>query len=99
MSMNPEDQSNVPPIQPLVFSPCRRIVDAIIVDDRFLNQHPNFDNNGASMSVFSTLDLIDALVSTGSKTSEERLDYRTQLRQAGYILVPVSEDETVTSSQ
>ena len=67
--------------------------DAIISDDRFLNQRPNFDNNGASMPTFSTLDLIDALVTTGSITAEERLEHRTQLCQAGYIFVPVSEDE------
>ena len=67
--------------------------DAIISDDRFLNQRPNFDNNGASMPTFSTLDLIDALVTTGSITAEERLEHRTRLRQAGYIFVPVSEDE------
>ena len=45
------------------------------------------------MPVFSTLDLIDTLVSTDSITAEERLEYRTQLRQAGYIFVPVSMDE------
>ena len=67
--------------------------DAIISDDRFLNQHPSIKNNNASMPVFSTLDLIDALVSTGAKTTEERLEYRTQLRRAGYIFVPVSKDE------
>ena len=67
--------------------------DAIISDDRFLNQHPNFGNNGASMPVFSTLDLIDALVATSSKTPEERLEYRTQLRRAGYIFLPVRENE------
>ena len=60
--------------------------DAIISDDRFLNQHPDADNNGTSIPVFSTLDLIDALVATSSKTPEKRLDYRTQLRRAGYIL-------------
>ena len=67
--------------------------DAIISDDRFLNQRPNFDNNGASIPTFTTLDLIDALVTTGSITAEERREYRTRLRQAGYIFMPVSEDE------
>ena len=67
--------------------------DAIISDDRFLNQHSSIKNNDASMPVFSTLDLIDTLTSTDSITAEERLEYRTQLRQAGYIFVPVSEDE------
>ena len=70
-----------------------RHCDAIITDDRFLNQHPNFDDDGALAPIFSTLDLIDALVSTGSITPENRLEYRTRLRQAGYFFVPVSDDE------
>lgn len=67
--------------------------NAIISDDRFLNQHPSVKNNDTSIPVFSTLDLIDTLVSTNSITTEERLECRTRLRQAGYIFVPVSEYE------
>ena len=67
--------------------------NAIVTDDRFLNQHANFGAGDSFMPIFSTLDLIDVLVSTGSKTNEERMEYRTRLRQAGYIFVPVSEDE------
>ena len=67
--------------------------DAIITDDRFFNKGSNCDNNGILTPIFTTLDLIDALVSADSITSEERLEYRTQLRQAGYVFVPVSEDE------
>ena len=63
--------------------------DAIITDDRFLNQLPNVELT----PVFSTLDIIDTLVSTGSKTAEERMGYKTRLRQAGYFFVPVSENE------
>lgn len=69
--------------------------DAIVTDDRFLNQHANFGAGDSSKPIFSTLDLIDMLVSTDSKTNEERMEYRTRLRQAGYIFVPVSEDELV----
>ena len=67
--------------------------NAIVTDDRFLNQHANFGAGDSFVPIFSTLDLIDMLVSTGSKTNEERMEYRTRLRQAGYIFVPVSEDE------
>ena len=67
--------------------------DAIITDDRFLNKRSNFDNNGILTPIFTTLDLIDALVSADSITPEARLEYRTQLRQAGYVFVPVSENE------
>ena len=67
--------------------------DAIITDDRFLNKRSNFDNDGILTPIFTTLDLIDALVSADSITPEARLEYRTQLRQAGYVFVPVSENE------
>ena len=70
-----------------------RYCDSIITDDRFFNQHANFDDVGTPKPVFLTLDIIDTLVSTGAKTAEKRLAYRTRLRQAGYILVPVGEDE------
>ena len=67
--------------------------DAIITDDRFFNQHANFGDGDISKPIFSTLDIIDVLASKGTKTVEERLEYRTQLRRAGYIFVPVSGDE------
>ena len=75
-----------------VFSLARHC-DSIIIDDRFLNQHANIGDDDAPTPIFSTLDLIDALVSTGAKTAEERREYRTQLRRAGYFLIPVSDDE------
>ena len=67
--------------------------DAVITDDRFLNQHANINGGSALTPIFSTLDLIDALVSTGSITPENRWEYKTRLRRAGYFFVPVSEDE------
>ncbi len=63
--------------------------DAIIIDDRYLNQYENCTQT----PIFSTLDLLDALVSIGSKTPEDRLEYLTRLRHAGYFLMPVSDDE------
>ena len=59
--------------------------DKVIVDDRILNQHPP--------PMYSTLDLLDALVAQGVISAEKRLEYRTQLRQAGYHFVSFSEDE------
>jgi hypothetical protein len=70
-----------------------RHCNAIIVDDRFLNQHANIDDGSAQAPIFSTLDLLDALASTDSKTPEDHLEYRTLLRRAGYFFVPVSDDE------
>ena len=70
-----------------------KFYDAIVTDDRFFNQHANFNDGDISKHIFSTLDIIDMLASTDSKTKEERMEYRTRLRQAGYIFVSVSEDE------
>ena len=67
--------------------------DLIIADDRFLNQHQHIEHEGNQTPLSSTLDLLDTLVSLGSISPEERLDYRTRLRRAGYFFVPVSEEE------
>ena len=63
--------------------------DAIITDDRALNQYTDLGDGDISKPIFSTLDIIDEIV----KTTEERMEHRTRLRQAGYFFVPVSEDE------
>ena len=67
--------------------------DAIIADDRFLNQCPRIEHNEAEAPLFSTLDLLDALETVGSITPVKRLEYRTKLRRAGYFFLPVSDDE------
>lgn len=71
-----------------------RDCDAIITDDRFLNQQQaHIEDSGHQTPLFSTLDLIDALASAGSITPDDRLEYRTLLRRAGYFFVPVNDDE------
>ncbi len=75
-----------------IFSLARHC-DAIILDDRCLHQHDSVLDGDSQATIHSTLDLIDALVSTGAKTNEERLEYRTRLRQAGYFFIPLCEDE------
>lgn len=70
-----------------------RVCDAIISDDRFLNQHSNINDGSAQAPIFSTLELLDTLVASGSITPEARLEYRTLLRRAGYVFVPVTDEE------
>ncbi len=67
--------------------------NAIISDDRFLNQHVNIEDGSKQTQIFSTLDLIDVLDFNSLITPEEQLEYRTALRRAGYSLVPVSSSE------
>jgi hypothetical protein len=67
--------------------------NAILSDDRFLNQHSNIEDGGARAEIFTTLDLLVSLASTGTISTEEELAYRTLLRRAGYCFVEVREDE------
>ncbi len=67
--------------------------DAVIADDRFINQHLHIDDGRTQAPIFSTLDLLDALVSAGIISEDDRLECRTRLRRAGYFFVPVSEEE------
>jgi hypothetical protein len=66
---------------------------AIIVDDRFLNQHANVDYGSGQTPIYTTLDLLDALISIGTITPENLLEYQTLLRRSGYIFVPLKDDE------
>ena len=60
--------------------------DLIVVDDRWTNQHVAITNiDGKELPVFSTLDVLNTLVSSREKWQE----YRTLLRRAGYFFVPV----------
>ena len=73
-----------------------RDCDAIISDDRFLNQHANIDDGGMQSAIFSTLDLLDALAITGvisSASFRDRLEYRSFLRRTGFFFVPVDDEE------
>ncbi len=67
--------------------------DAIIVDDRFINEHEYIEDGNSRTPLFSTLDLLDALASGGFIAPADRVEYRTKLRNAACFFVPVSEDE------
>ena len=67
--------------------------DVILSDDRFLNQHFNVYESKPGVRVATTLDLLDTLLATGAISDDMRLEHRTLLRRAGYLFVPVSEDE------
>ena len=66
---------------------------AVIVDDRCINQNASISNKGIQVPVFTTLDVIDELVSSDSITQEDRLEHRARLRRAGYFFVPVTQHE------
>lgn len=69
------------------------VCDSVVIDDRFINQHAEIGGSDVETTTLSTLDLFDVLVSADVITSEQMMEYRTRLRQAGYIFIPVREDE------
>lgn len=69
------------------------VCDAVISDDRFLNQHAHIDNNGIKAPIFTTLDLLNALAVDGVISIKKKFEYKTLLRRGGYVFIPVEEDE------
>ena len=69
--------------------------DAIISDDRYINQHGNVESGGALAPIFSTLDLLDILAADSIISPDDRFEFRTKLRRAGYLFIPVSEEELI----
>ena len=67
--------------------------DFAIIDDRCINKHEDINSGDNQVMLLSTLDLIDVLVSHSVISDDERLEYRTKLRRAGYFFVPVGEEE------
>ena len=66
---------------------------AIVVDDRCINQNASISSKGIQVPVFTTLDVIDELVSSDSITQENRFEHRARLHRAGYFFVPVTQHE------
>ena len=67
--------------------------DLILIDDRFLNQHANIENDNAQAKIVCTLDLLHALESTNELSRQEYFEYRTLIRRAGYSFVSMDEEE------
>lgn len=67
--------------------------EAIFVDDRSINQRFSMSDGDKNAPLYSSLDLLDILVSVGFITSANLSEYKTILRRAGYLFVPVNENE------
>ena len=70
--------------------------DAIIVDDRFLNQNDHIDVDGLKVPIYTTLDVLDTLVLAGAISNTNKLECDTLLRRAGYCFLPVNFDDLIT---
>lgn len=68
-------------------------VEAIIVDDRSFNKHGNFNSGSSQTPILTTLDLLDSFHLKTNIGLHQMLDCRTEMRRAGYLFVPVTNDE------
>lgn len=69
--------------------------EAILTDDRFLNQYENTSEGGKQAHIFSTIDLLEMLAVSVTISTNELYNFRTLLRRAGYIFVPINDPELV----
>ncbi|MDP1931603.1 MAG: HNH endonuclease [Gammaproteobacteria bacterium] len=67
--------------------------DVVVVDDRFLNQHPNIDGGINTAKINTSLDLLHDLCRGGNISGDQLIQFKTQLRQACIIFIPLDEDE------
>ena len=65
-----------------------RRCDAVAADDGFFVGRGSVGESGASVCAFSTLDVLETLVSSGLATAEEHRELLARLRAAGYPLPP-----------
>ena len=69
------------------------VCDAVVLDDRFFNQHSNVDIGEKQTSIFTAVDLLETLAAAGLLSGEKLLECLTLLRRAGYFFIPVTENE------
>ncbi len=67
--------------------------DSVIIDDRFMNQHSTISVSDVQRPVFTTLDVLDMLVSIGAISVENLYEYKTTLRRAGFVFIPIDNSE------
>ncbi len=75
-------------------------VDAVLADDRFFNRFSRLEHSDAPpIQVITSLDVIDHLLSTEVIDTKRWRALRTNLRRAGYSLIPVTLDELREATQ
>lgn len=68
-------------------------VDAVVIDDRFVNQHAMMQSADGTVPVLTTVELLSQLAANGVVTDKDLFANNTALRQAGYAFVPLTPEE------
>src|SRR6185312_6214805 len=71
------------------------VTDAVVADDRYFNQHPMVVSGSSQKVLLSTLDVLSSLREADSITESLFIELRTQLRKAGYCLIPIDAAELI----
>lgn len=67
--------------------------EAIVVDDRFLNQHAFVESDRRHIPILTSAELLDSLQAAGSLPMARVVELRTRLRQATYVHAPIELQE------
>lgn len=93
----PAADVEIPPLQSLIVDPGP--VDAVVVDDRFVNAFPvATDRNETSRPIATTLDVVEALYARGRIDAPRRSTLRYEMRRRGVALMPVDADEIAAAA-
>ena len=65
----------------------------MIIDDRFCNQHPNFQQNNELVPSYTTLDVVKSLLDDDVISTQEDFNSIILLREANFHLIPFTELE------
>ncbi|EFG9152517.1 HNH endonuclease [Escherichia coli] len=69
------------------------LADAVVVDDRFVNQHGLVSSGDRSVPIITSFELLDDLLAGGHLANGDYLDQRTLLRMGGYLFAGVNQGE------
>lgn len=78
-----------------VFKAAKR-AEAIVIDDRYINQHPKVSVEGVDRPILTTLDVLEGLRAKGLLDDTRTEEARTLLRRATMMMVPVDAQEIHT---
>ncbi|MFT4850037.1 MAG: hypothetical protein ACI83B_002586 [Sediminicola sp.] len=68
-------------------------VDGIVIDDRFCNQHPNFELNNKTVPTYTSVDILNTLFKNEVLSELQYFLSIIKLRCAHYHLIPITKNE------
>jgi hypothetical protein len=88
-----QDRDDTPLQAQLNFLSSERVIDAVVVDDRFVNRFLHMTRSAGDTPIVTSLDVVEHLIEVGRISVADGHDHRTSLRRSGYTFVPVLDDE------